>query len=101
MGYRMAALCSCGYGNKEVIVGSGRSGEYYYYPFYCKKCNILFSAASFECPKCQQKDVISYSDNKMYEGDNLADKGGKELIGRKFLCPSCGRYDLEFFILGF
>jgi len=115
MGSIISARCNCGYENNEMFLGGGRIAftTTCNFPFYCEECKILFETNLLkkkrECPECSNKNIIAYDEEKAckYEG-NIIFSWNIEGIDRelkltdgKYICPSCGKFSLSFFNIGF
>lgn len=115
MGSIVMAQCICGY-QREMYLGGGwvNFRNHCNFPLYCGACKSLFEGNIFEkgirCPECGDRNVLRYDDDELCanKGTVVFDWFVREKIDKvlqltngEYLCPSCGQYNLSFYVAGY
>lgn len=103
MGSSVNCACECGFSGYAKI-GGGISSfkELCLFPGYCEKCNDVVEVnlyADLKCPECSGI-VVPYTDSSLLgnHGDrDVVSYFDYKLTNGNYKCPKCGKMSLHFF----
>lgn len=111
MGHAVSAECKCGYSVRELLIGGGMIDHHINcaHPALCSAGEHIVTVNLLEkpitCPDGHRGFPSPYCNSPDLQlepgSQSISQWGEHELNSGKYLCPKCGKYELEFSDTGF